>query len=316
VTASRPMASAADLPFADARRVPAAAAVRATTLARRTLGEAWLDVAALILTHGVESSFGGLPLLEIDLVTLDIASPDANDALIASHASPEWLMWMRANFTDHSRVAELGGARSYASRLYDYAGTGRDQIARIVETLRRELRHDHHLRAVDRRNLHSVRQSAGFLVAVGPPRTGRLCPQHRFRQERFRKPRATRRASAPRRRTPGCAGRAARDDHKVGDDLSDRSRIDGRRARRRGPLRPPGSGLSRRRSCDQHRGPSPGRSEAIDGVKGETAASRFIFGHRRRADPLGFVLWPRSFPHWPVFAPSLNPLLTPTGLIC
>ena len=74
-------------------------------MAARTLGEAWLDVAALILTLGAESSFCGLPLLETDLVTLDIASPDPDDALIAAHASPEWLMWMRANFTDHSRVA-------------------------------------------------------------------------------------------------------------------------------------------------------------------------------------------------------------------
>jgi thymidylate synthase len=142
MTASRPIAAVATpRPSAEARRVPAAAAARrGATLATRTLGEAWLDVAALILTHGVESSFGDLPLLEVDLVTLDIASPDANDALIAAHASPEWLTWMRANFTDHSRVAELGGARSYASRLYDYAGTGRDQIAGIVETLRRDPR--------------------------------------------------------------------------------------------------------------------------------------------------------------------------------
>jgi thymidylate synthase len=78
--------------------------------------------------------------MEVELVTLDIASPDANDALIAEHASPEWLAWMRVNFTDHSRVAELGGARSYASRLFDYAGSGRDQIAGVVETLRRDPR--------------------------------------------------------------------------------------------------------------------------------------------------------------------------------
>ena len=140
MTASRPTAAAATRrPSAEARPVPAAAR-RGATLTTRTLGEGWLDVAALILTHGVESSFGGLPLLEVDLVTLDIASPDADDALIAAHASREWLMWMRANFTDRSRVAELGGARSYASRLYDYAGTGRDQIARVVETLRRDPR--------------------------------------------------------------------------------------------------------------------------------------------------------------------------------
>src|ERR1700688_5053829 len=99
----------AEPPSTEARRVPAAVSTRrGTTFVTRTLGEAWLDVAGLILAHGAESSFGGLPLLEVDLVTLDIASPDANDALIAAHASPEWLAWMRGNFTDHSRVAELG----------------------------------------------------------------------------------------------------------------------------------------------------------------------------------------------------------------
>jgi len=109
---------------------------RGATLASPTLGEAWLDVAALILTRGTDSRFGGLPLKEVDLVTLDIASPDPDDALIAARASPEWLAWMRANFTDRARVAELGGARSYASRLYDYAESGRDQIAAVIETLR------------------------------------------------------------------------------------------------------------------------------------------------------------------------------------
>jgi thymidylate synthase len=112
--------------------------VRGTTLAAPTLGEAWLDVARLILTHGVGSSFDGLPLLEVERVTLDIARPDPDDSLIAAHASADWLAWMRANFTDRSRVAELGGARSYASRLFDYAGAGRDQIAWVIDRLRRD----------------------------------------------------------------------------------------------------------------------------------------------------------------------------------
>jgi thymidylate synthase len=111
---------------------------RGTTIAAPTLGEAWLDVARLILAHGADSTFDGLPLLEVALVTLDIAQPDPDDALIAAHASADWLKWMRANFTDHSRVAELGDARSYASRLFDYAGAGRDQIAWVVDKLIRD----------------------------------------------------------------------------------------------------------------------------------------------------------------------------------
>jgi thymidylate synthase len=114
------------------------AARRGVALEARTLGEAWLDVAELILARGTPSSFDGVPLLEVDLVTLDVREPDPEDGLIAAHASPEWLAWMAANFTDPGRVAELGQARSYASRLFDYAGTGRDQIAAVIEILRRD----------------------------------------------------------------------------------------------------------------------------------------------------------------------------------
>ena len=111
---------------------------RGRTLATRTLGEAWLDVAALILAEGEPSTFDNLSLQEVELVTLDVAQPDPDDALIANHASAEWLAWMRTNFTDPARVAALGDARSYASRLFDYAGSGRDQLAFVVDALTRD----------------------------------------------------------------------------------------------------------------------------------------------------------------------------------
>src|SRR6202020_2008819 len=117
---------------------PGASAARGTTIAAWTLGEAWLDVARLIFLQAVASSYDGLPLLEVELVTLDIARPDPDDALIAAHASPDWLAWMRANFTEHSRVADLDDARGYASRLFDYAGGGRDQIKWVVDKLTRD----------------------------------------------------------------------------------------------------------------------------------------------------------------------------------
>jgi hypothetical protein len=108
------------------------------TIASASIGEAWLEVASVILAHGTPSMFGGLPLLECDLVTLDVQYPNPDDPIIAQHASPEWLAWMRSNFTDHRRVRELGDARSYASRLFDYMGSGRNQIAAVTETLRRD----------------------------------------------------------------------------------------------------------------------------------------------------------------------------------
>jgi hypothetical protein len=54
---------------------------RGATLAAPTVGEAWLNVARLILAGGAPSSFDGLPLLEVERVTLDISEPDPDDAL-------------------------------------------------------------------------------------------------------------------------------------------------------------------------------------------------------------------------------------------
>lgn len=101
-----------------------------------TLGSAWIAVAKRILEEGAASTYDGLPIVELSHVTLDIASPDPTDAIIAEHGDPERLAWMHANFTDYARVSELGGAESYATRLYDYGHSGRDQIAWVIERLR------------------------------------------------------------------------------------------------------------------------------------------------------------------------------------
>ena len=115
-----------------------AARSRGATIAASTIGEAWLDVARLILDNGTPSNWEGLPLVEIELVTLDVAAPDPDDPIIARHASADWLAWMRANFTERNRVAALGNARSYASRIFDYGAASRDQLAWVVEKLRRD----------------------------------------------------------------------------------------------------------------------------------------------------------------------------------
>jgi thymidylate synthase len=107
----------------------------ATTVTTATLGEAWLAVAADILSRGRASTYDGLPILEVAQATLDVAHPDPDDALIARLADPERLEWMRRNFVAPERVAALGDARSYASRIHDYAESGRDQLDWVVERL-------------------------------------------------------------------------------------------------------------------------------------------------------------------------------------
>jgi thymidylate synthase len=100
-----------------------------------TLGEAWIAVAAAILKDGVAGSWEGLPIVEVFRASLDVTSPDVDDPIIARHGDSERLAWMHANFTDHSRVEELGDSDSYATRLYDYAHAGHDQIRWVIDRL-------------------------------------------------------------------------------------------------------------------------------------------------------------------------------------
>jgi thymidylate synthase len=104
-----------------------------TTIETDTIGEAWLETARRILRDGIEAVYDREATKELALLSIHVASPDPDDATIARLADPEWLDWMRRNFTEPGDVAELGGARSYARRLRDYGGL--DQVARVVERL-------------------------------------------------------------------------------------------------------------------------------------------------------------------------------------
>jgi thymidylate synthase len=99
-----------------------------------TLGEGWLEVSRRILEAGAAATYDGQVTKELARLTLSVARPDPGDELIASLADPDWLDWMRRNFTEPDDVVELGGARSYARRLRDYEG--RDQVAWVIERLR------------------------------------------------------------------------------------------------------------------------------------------------------------------------------------
>jgi hypothetical protein len=108
------------------------------TLNAATIGAAWLAVAGRITADGVASRYDGRPVREISHVTLCVEHPDPDDVIIARFAEPEPLAWMHANFTDRSPVAALGGADSYATRLFDYEHSGRDQVAWVIDRLRQD----------------------------------------------------------------------------------------------------------------------------------------------------------------------------------
>ena len=104
------------------------------TIEERTLGDAWLETCRRILADGADETYDGAETKELALLTLVVDEPDPEDGVIATLADPEWLEWMKRNFTEPDDVPELGGARSYATRLRNY--DGRDQVAWVIERLR------------------------------------------------------------------------------------------------------------------------------------------------------------------------------------
>jgi thymidylate synthase len=101
-----------------------------------TLGAGWLDVTRAVLQEGALASYDGQRTRELALLTVVVERPSSADATIARLGDPEWLAWMHENFFVHKDVPELGDAKSYAVRLFDYAGAGRDQLAWVVGRLR------------------------------------------------------------------------------------------------------------------------------------------------------------------------------------
>ena len=108
------------------------------TVSTRTLGECWLRTSATILAEGADASYDGLPIREVAHMALTVEEPSADDPVIAELGDPAWSAWMHDNFFRPEPVAELGHARSYASRLFDYGAAGRDQLAWVVQRLRED----------------------------------------------------------------------------------------------------------------------------------------------------------------------------------
>jgi thymidylate synthase len=101
-----------------------------------TTGEGWLAVSRAVLEEGAVAEYDGQTTRELALVTLVVEEPSSSDPVVAELGDPDWLAWMHDNFFVPKEVPELGDADSYAVRLFDYARTGRDQIAWVVERLR------------------------------------------------------------------------------------------------------------------------------------------------------------------------------------
>ena len=156
------------------------------------------------------------------------SAPDPDDATIARLADPEWLDWMRRNFTEPDDVAELGGARSYARRLRDYGG--RDQVAWVIERLA-----DPECRSAAITTFEPHTDTTyvpcisllDFWRVSGAARARRVRALARLRQEGVRQPRRARAAAARGGRRGRLRGRLARRPREVGARLRARARVDG-----------------------------------------------------------------------------------------
>jgi len=102
----------------------------------QTLGEGWLRTSRTILEQGALADYDGQATREVALLTLVVERPSSDDPVIAELGDADWLVWMHDNFFVQKDVPELGDAKSYAVRLFNYGGAGRDQIAWVVERLR------------------------------------------------------------------------------------------------------------------------------------------------------------------------------------
>jgi len=104
-------------------------------LVGETLGQSWMAISKKIMEDGYDARYDGAPIKEIACATLVTLKPDPEDAFIKNHGDSEWLAWMHENFFSFEKVRELGDAASYATRLFNYADSGRDQIQWAADRL-------------------------------------------------------------------------------------------------------------------------------------------------------------------------------------
>ena len=64
---------------------------RGAVVRERTLGAAWLAIAAAFFVTGGTSSTTAFPIREIEQVSIEVDEPDPEDAIIARFADPERL---------------------------------------------------------------------------------------------------------------------------------------------------------------------------------------------------------------------------------
>jgi len=101
----------------------------------KTIGETWLKTASAIIKKGRKMWDEEKEIKELVCLLLIIEHPSPEDKIIKQFGDPKWLRWMESNFFEEKEVPELGNAKSYAFRLFNYGGQKINQIERVTEKL-------------------------------------------------------------------------------------------------------------------------------------------------------------------------------------
>lgn len=101
-----------------------------------SIGDAWLAVLETIYTLGEEIVTSDETYMEYKGLSIDVFVPESKDEILERYADKDAINWMTENFENFKNVSELKYARSYASRLYRYAGT-KDQVEWVINKLKK-----------------------------------------------------------------------------------------------------------------------------------------------------------------------------------
>ena len=108
-----------------------------------TIGVAWMTMLNEIVNNGNETMYTdnvgeNKPIKEIVGITLTIKNMILPDPIIDKFMVQEEYEWMENNFTKLGTVKELYGAKSYASRFYNYMNE-KNQIEWLISRLKNNL---------------------------------------------------------------------------------------------------------------------------------------------------------------------------------
>ena len=103
-----------------------------------TIGEAWISFLKEVDKNGVIKEYSENEIIkEETALSISIKKAQLPDSIIDKYMDRDGYKWMEDNFNKQGLVKELGNARSYASRLYNYLDQ-KNQIDWVINRLNKK----------------------------------------------------------------------------------------------------------------------------------------------------------------------------------